>query len=218
MYLTPTEDDRLLVFVAAELARRHLTLGLPLSAPEAVALACDVMHLAARRGDSFEAVRAAGRGAVAPDQLMDGVADLVTEIRLEVVLAEGSRLIVLRSPWPSTARGDGRLGAVALAEGAIELSPNRPRRRLLVRNTSDRPIRVSSHLPFWRANTHLVFDRPQARGYHLDIPAGSSLHWAPGESREVELARFGGRHGDAPGERAAPSRPQGGTGDAAQPR
>jgi urease subunit gamma/beta len=99
MYLTPTEGDRLQVFAAAELARRTLDRGLRLNVPEATALACDEMHMAARAGASFEDVLEAGRRAVRADQLMSGVADLIEEIRLEVLLDEGSRLVVLRRPW-----------------------------------------------------------------------------------------------------------------------
>jgi len=96
MYLSPTEDDRLRIFTAAELARRALAQGLRLNAPECVALVCDAMHAAARAGSSYEDVVAAGREAVRSEDVMDGVADIVGEIRLEVLLDEGSRLIVLR--------------------------------------------------------------------------------------------------------------------------
>ncbi|HEX6332133.1 MAG TPA: urease subunit gamma [Actinomycetota bacterium] len=99
MYLSPTEEDRLRIFAAAELARRAMARGLRLNAPEATALICDEMHLAARAGASFEEVLEAGRRAVREDQLMEEVAELVDEIRLEVVLDEGSRLVVLRRPW-----------------------------------------------------------------------------------------------------------------------
>jgi len=99
MYLTPTEEARLQVFAAAELARRTLARGLSLNAPEAVAIACDEMHAAARAGMAFEEVLKAGRGAVPPGRLLPGVAELVPEIRLEVLLEEGSRLVVLRDPW-----------------------------------------------------------------------------------------------------------------------
>jgi urease subunit gamma/beta len=99
MNLTPTEEDRLRVFAAAELARRTLARGLRLNAPEATALVCDEMHLAARSGAAFDEVLEAGRGAIEPEQLMPGVAELVDEIRLEVLMDEGSRLVVLRTPW-----------------------------------------------------------------------------------------------------------------------
>jgi urease subunit gamma/beta len=99
VYLNPTEEDRLRIFATAELARRTLARGLSLNAPEATALICDEMHMAARAGASFHEVLDAGRRAVAADRLMAGVADLIEEIRLEVLLDEGSRLVVLRRPW-----------------------------------------------------------------------------------------------------------------------
>ena len=99
MYLNPTEEDRLRIFSAAELARRALGRGLRLNAPEATALVCDEMHMAARAGASLEEVQEAGQEAVRPEQLIPGVADLVDEIRLEVLLDEGRRLVVLRWPW-----------------------------------------------------------------------------------------------------------------------
>ena len=99
MYLTPTEEDRLRVFAAAELARRTLGRGLQLNVPEATALICDEMHMAARGGASFEDVIEVGRRAVGADQLIPGAAELIEEIRVEVLLDEGSRLVVLRRPW-----------------------------------------------------------------------------------------------------------------------
>jgi urease subunit gamma/beta len=98
VHLSPTEEDRLLVFVAAELARRSLAGGLPLSAPEATALVADEMHQAARRGEGLEGVLAAGRAAVPSGRLMDGVPEIVGEVRVEVLLDDGRRLAVLR-PW-----------------------------------------------------------------------------------------------------------------------
>jgi urease subunit gamma/beta len=99
VYLTATEEDRLRIFTAAELARRSRADGLALSAPEATAIMCDEMHRAARAGADAHGVLAAGRAAVAADELMDGVSALVDEIRLEVLLNDGTRLIVLREPW-----------------------------------------------------------------------------------------------------------------------
>lgn len=77
----------------------------------------------------------------------------------------------------------------------IELAPGRDRIRLEVTNTSARVVRVSSHYPFWRTNSRLAFDRESARGFRLDVPAGASIRFAPGETREVTLVRYGGRGG-----------------------
>lgn len=196
MYLTPTEEDRLRLFMTAELARRVLARGLRLNAPEAVALACDAMHMAARGGASFEEVMEVGRSAVPVGQLVDGVAGIVAEIRLEVLLDEGSRVIVLHHPWGGG--GADAPGAVRTRGHEVELAAARERRRLTVRNESKRPVRVSSHFPFWRANSRLAFDRDEARGFRLDIPAGSTASWAPGETKEVGLVRYAGQEGGDP--------------------
>jgi urease subunit gamma/beta len=191
--LTPTEEDRLRIFSAAELARRTLARGLQLNAPEAIALACDEMHAAARDGASYEDVLRAGHAAVGPDRVLEGVADVAQEIRVEVLLEEGSRLVVIREPFGP--RSEGGPGAVRFADGDVLLAPERPRITLTVTNTSERPIRVSSHFPFHEANTKLAFDRDAARGFRLDLPAGDSRRWAPGETRDVDLVRFGGSAG-----------------------
>ena len=86
-------------------------------------------------------------------------------------------------------------GAVRSPERDVVLSPGRPRRRITVLSRSDRPVRVSSHYPFWRVNARLEFDREAAAGYRLDIPAGASVRWAPGQSREVDLVALGGSAG-----------------------
>ena len=193
MRLTPTEEARLQIFQAAELARRTLARGLRLSAPEAVALVCDEMHLAARGGGSWDDVAAAGRQALSPEQVLPGVANVVPEIRLEVLLEEGSRLVVIRAPFgPPDPDGP---GGVRFAHDDVALVPDRRRQRLTVANTSTRPIRVSSHFPFWQSNARLSFDREMARGFRLDLPAGDSVRWAPGETREVDLVAYGGTGG-----------------------
>jgi urease subunit gamma/beta len=191
--LTPTEEERLRVFAAAELARRTLSLGLALNAPEAIAVVCDAMHLAARTGATYEDVIDAGRSALTSDQVMDGVADIAPEIRLEVLLDEGSRLIVLREPFgPATLDGP---GAVRFADGDVALLPDRTRITLTVANTSERPVRVSSHFPFHETNAKLRFDREAARGFRLDLPAGDSIRWAPDEIKDVELVAYAGEDG-----------------------
>ena len=188
MHLSPTELARLQVFQAAELARRNRDRGLALNAPEAIAIACDEMHLAARAGGSIEDVLAAGLSSVHADALLDGVADLVAEIRLEVVLDEGTRLVVLRGLG---ARRDGEHpGEVRTAGGEVTINAGLDALELEVTNASDHPVRVSSHFPFDRVNPRLTFDRAAARGTRLDIAAGDTVRWAPGETRAVRLVRI----------------------------
>jgi urease subunit gamma/beta len=194
--LTPTEEERLRIFAAAELARRNLALGLKLNAPEAIAVVCDAMHLTARSGGSFEDVLLAGRESLVPEQVMDDVADIATEIRLDVLLEEGSRLVVLREPF-GPASPDGP-GAIRFGDGDVELVPERRRITLTVTNSSGRPVRISSHYPFAETNAKLAFDRDAARGFRLDLPAGDSMRWAPGETKDVHLVAFGGEGGGGP--------------------
>jgi urease subunit gamma/beta len=195
--LTAWEEDRLLVFGAAELARRHRAAGLPLNAPEAIAIICDAMLEAARAGRSYADVEAAGLAAVSPDEVMEGVGELVDEVRLEVLLGDGTRLIVLVDPLaagrPMTVDGP---GATIAAEGRTPRGDDLERRRIGVRSESRRTIRVSSHFPFDRVNARLIFDRAAAAGFRLDLPAGGLETWAPGEAKEVDLVRFGGSGGD----------------------
>lgn len=198
MRLTSWEEERLLIFTAAELARRHRDRGIRLNAPEAIALICDAMLEAARAGESWESIEDAGRSAVGPDDVIDGVRELVDEVRLEVLVGDGTRLIVLLDPLgagrPMAPDGP---GAVRLGPGDV-VTPDEPRERrtIAVRSASRRVIRVSSHFPFHRVNERLEFDRDAARGFRLDLPAGASTRWAPGETKSVTLVRHGGDGGD----------------------
>jgi urease subunit gamma/beta len=184
--LTAWEEERLLIFSAAELARRHRAAGLLLNAPEAIALVCDSMLEAARAGATYEEVETAGRGAVTTDEVLPGVPALVPEVRLEVLMDDGTRLMVLDQPLGSVGL-DGP-GAVRQADPP-DRHDRRDRLELEVRNTSARVVRVSSHYPFERVNRRLEFDRARAAGHRLDIDAGSTERWAPGETRTVRLVR-----------------------------
>jgi urease subunit beta len=83
-------------------------------------------------------------------------------------------------------------GELFAAEGEIELNAGRPTVTLTVANTGDRPIQVGSHYHFYETNAALRFDRDQARGFRLDIPAGTAIRFEPGQSREVRLVAYAG--------------------------
>ncbi len=83
-------------------------------------------------------------------------------------------------------------GEMIVLAGEIELNAGRPTVRLLVGNTGDRPIQVGSHYHFYEANEALEFNREQAKGMRLDIPAGTAVRFEPGDEREVQLVPFVG--------------------------
>jgi urease subunit beta len=83
-------------------------------------------------------------------------------------------------------------GELFPAAGEIELNAGRATVTLRVANTGDRPIQVGSHYHFYETNRALQFDRDKARGFRLDIPAGTATRFEPGQTREVRLVAYGG--------------------------
>ncbi len=84
-------------------------------------------------------------------------------------------------------------GEILTQDGVVELNPGRARVDLTVQNTGDRPVQVGSHYHFAAVNPALSFDRDAARGYRLDIPAGTSVRFEPGLSMHVSLVALAGR-------------------------
>ncbi|UTW11927.1 urease subunit beta [Marinobacterium rhizophilum] len=83
-------------------------------------------------------------------------------------------------------------GEMKVRAGDIELNAGRPVVTLKVANTGDRPIQVGSHYHFFEVNDALQFDRAQARGFRLNIAAGTAVRFEPGQSRTVELVAYAG--------------------------
>ena len=98
MRLTPRELDRLTIFSAAELARRRRARGLKLNHPEATALICDEIMEYARDGNSYQQTLEHATQVLSREDVMDGVAELVDPIRVEVSFPEGTKLIFVRNP------------------------------------------------------------------------------------------------------------------------
>lgn len=91
----------------------------------------------------------------------------------------------MKHRWP--------IGGYVLAEGPLELNAGRPRMRIEVRNTGDRPIQVGSHFHFFETNRNLQFDRAATFGWRLDIPAGTAIRFEPGDQKTVQLVPYAGR-------------------------
>ncbi|MFG3110224.1 urease subunit gamma [Streptomyces tendae] len=189
MRLTPTERDRLLLFGAAELARARRARGLRLNVPEATALIADTACEAARDGVRLAEAVERARSVLGPDDVLPGVADVVTEVHVEAVFDDGSRLAVVTDPVAGGGLGADAPGA--LLPGRAHAEPVAAL-RLPVTNTATVPVSVTSHFHFFEANPRLDFDRERAYGMRLSVPAGSSVRFGPGERVEVGLVPIGG--------------------------
>lgn len=83
-------------------------------------------------------------------------------------------------------------GEIITAPGTLILNEGRETREIDVANTGDRPVQVGSHYHFFEANDGLSFDRDAARGFRLDIPAGTAVRFEPGQTRQVRLVAYAG--------------------------
>lgn len=195
MHLSPKETDRLLLFLAAELARKRRARGLKLNYPEARALIADEILEGARDGRSVAELMELGATILTTDDVLPGVDRLVGILQVEAFFEDGQKLVTVHQPiGPGTRPVEGVVpGEVVPAEGEIELAPGRESVSLRVANTGDRPVQVGSHYHFFEVNPALEFNRPRAFGMHLDIPAGTAVRFEPGEDRDVALVGFGGQ-------------------------
>jgi urease subunit gamma/beta len=196
MMLTPTEQERLTIFTAAELARKHRSLGLKLSHPEAVAYIADELLYGARAGKALAELMSLGSTLLTTDDVLPGVAEMLEVLNVEAMFPDGAKMITVHQPIrPGQAPVDSaapRPGEIIAPEGTVELNAGRRRATLKVTNTGDRPVQVGSHYHFFEANAALEFDRAAAFGLRLDVPAGASARFEPGEAKEVTLVELGG--------------------------
>src|SRR5690625_483487 len=145
MLLTPTEMERLTIFTAAELARRHRSKGMKLNHPEAVALITDEILEGAREGRTVADLISWGSTVLTTDDVVDGVADLIPIIQVEAVFPDGTKLVTVHDPIrpgegepPSEGQRPVRL--VVGSDTDIELNAGRRSLTLRVKNSGDRPI------------------------------------------------------------------------------
>jgi urease subunit gamma/beta len=192
MNLTPREKDKLLIAMAAMVARRRLERGVKLNYPEAVALITDFVVEGARDGRSVAELMEAGAHVIAADQVMDGIAELIHDVQVEATFPDGTKLVTVHEPIRGSA---GRLkpGEITTLPGDLIMNEGRESLTLTVANSGDRPIQIGSHYHFFEANPALQFERERARGFRLDIPAGTAVRFEPGQTREVRLVALAGK-------------------------
>ena len=192
MNLSPREKDKLLVSMAAMVARRRLERGVKLNHPEAIALITDVVIEGARDGRTVAELMTLGATVLQADQVMPGVADMIHDVQVEATFPDGTKLVTVHEPIRRLLSGPVP-GEVLIEEGEIEMLVGRETVTLTVANTGDRPIQVGSHYHFFETNPALAFDRELARGKRLAIPSGTAVRFEPGQSREVTLVELAGK-------------------------
>jgi len=216
MHLPPRDRDKLLLHVAGTVAQKRLARGLRLNVPETIALLSTVLLERIRDGASVATLMDEGRRILGLRHVLPGVASIVHEVQVEGTFPDGTKLVTVHEPI-ATPEGDltralyGSFlplpapelfppvddpaaeapGALRLAEGDLVLNEGRAELTLTVTSLGDRPIQVGSHFPFHQVNGALSFDRAQATGHRLDIPAGTAVRFEPGEQKIVRLVQVG---------------------------
>lgn len=191
MMLSPREKDKLLISMAAMVARRRLERGIKLNYPEAVALITDFVIEGARDGRSVADLMEAGAHVISAGQVMDGIAEMIHDVQVEATFPNGTKLVTVHEPIRSASLAL-EPGKVTTLAGDITLNAGRRTVTLTISNTGDRPIQVGSHYHFFETNDALSFDRSKARGFRLDIAAGTAVRFEPGQTREVTLVEMAG--------------------------
>ena len=192
MHLTSREKDKLLIAMAAVVARRRLERGVKLNYPEAVALITDTVVEGARDGRSVADLMEAGAHVLKPEQVMDGVAEMIADVQVEATFPDGTKLVTVHQPIRGAREARVKAGEIIPADGDIEINAGAAVVTLEVANNGDRPIQVGSHYHFAETNAALHFDREKSHGMRLDIAAGTAVRFEPGQTREVALVPLGG--------------------------
>jgi urease subunit gamma/beta len=190
MHLSQREQEKLLVFVAAQVARARQARGLQLNYPEALAILTREIIEGARDGRSVADLMAFGKQILGTADVLPGVAAMLDEVQVEATFPDGTKLVTVHQPIPAT--GAVQPGEFLLADEPIVANEGRETRTLTVANTGDRPVQIGSHFHFFEVNRALAFQRGDAFGMRLNIPAGTAVRFEPGEEREVELVALGG--------------------------
>lgn len=181
MALTPSESDRLLLFLQGQLARARHARGVRLNVPEATAYIADAVCEMARDGVDLPTVRERARHLLDRNDVMDEVPDLLSDVRVEARFDDGTRLVVVTDLWDA-APGD-EPGSPS-PESDLEIE---------IHNEAATAIAISSHIHLAEVNPRLRLDREAAFGRRLAVPAGTTV-WIPaGDGVTMPTTRLRGR-------------------------
>ncbi len=193
MKITPKEQEKLLLYLAGELASKRKERGVKLNYTESVAyISANLLELA-RDGKEVAELMNLGTKLLTADDVMEGVSDMVEEVQVEATFPDGTKLVTVHHPIRPYGLTDRTVGEIISLERELELNSGKRTKVISVANVSDRPIQVGSHYHFFEANKMLIFPRESAFGYRLDIPSGTSIRFEPGEEKKVTLVELSGK-------------------------
>ncbi|RNL86258.1 urease subunit gamma [Halostreptopolyspora alba] len=212
MLLTPSDTEKLLLSVAGMVARDRRERGIRLNHPETVALlSCWVLERA-REGATVGQLMDEGVQILRTDEVMAGVPDMLEHVQVEATFPDGRKLVTLTHPVrprPGAEREPAGTppGEVRTGDGTVELNTGRARRTVVARNEGDRPVQVGSHIHLGDVNPALRFHEPLSAtdeeagaepapapvdGYRLDIAAGTSVRFQPGDEKRLDIVELAG--------------------------
>lgn len=192
MFLTNREQEKLLIYTASKLAQERKQRGLKLNFPEATAIISSFILEGARDGKSVATLMVEATHVLKEDDVMPGIASMMDMVQTEATFDDGTKLVTVHNPIVSK-KAELTPGEYFIDEGEIELNSNSKSLTIEVENIGDRPIQVGSHYHFFEVNAFIQYDRKQAYGMRLDIPAGTSVRFEPGSKKEVSLVCFRGK-------------------------
>lgn len=217
MKLALRELEKLALHQAGFLAQKRLARGLRLNYTEAVALIASQVLEFIRDGDkTVSELMDLGKQLLGRRQVLPAVPHLLETVQVEGTFIDGTKLVTIHDPIVSDdgnlelalhgsflpvpsiykfteARNDSIPGEIVFGAGNIILNAGRKAIKLKVVNKADRPIQIGSHYHFIEANPYLFFDRRRSYGMRLNILAGASIRFEPGDAKCVTLVSIGGK-------------------------
>ncbi|KFY53352.1 hypothetical protein V496_07683 [Pseudogymnoascus sp. VKM F-4515 (FW-2607)] len=222
MHLIPREIDKLVISQLGLLAQRRLARGVRLNHSEACALIANNLQELIRDGNHNVAdLMSIGTTMLGRRHVLPAVVSTLKQIQVEGTFPQGTYLVTVQNPISSDdgdlnkalfgsflpipdadlfkvpddeeCTAEKMPGAVIAVKGKIAINKGRKRIQLKVTNYGDRPIQIGSHYHFIEANPQLEFDRVRSYGYRLDIAAGTSIRFEPGDEKTVTLVEIAGR-------------------------
>lgn len=215
MRLTPRDVEKLMLHTACNLAQKRYARGLKLNYPESIALISGQILELIRDGHSLKEITSIATNILGIDDVMVGVPEMVEQVQVEGTLLDGTKLISVHRPICKK-KVDSKLalygsgltkseqkieidnsmnivpGEKELLNEEIEFNKNRKTKKIKVHNSGSRSVQIGSHCCFEEVNKALIFDRLACVGYRLNIPAGTSVRFASGETKEIELVEIDG--------------------------